>query len=145
MSVVIRNMEKPKSCSSCKFHKLMLPDTQNTLPSIVCMITGRVVFGEEQDSKSDFFTEVDEKCELEDIMSEKKIESTADMEVINIWMDRFRAGSATIDEAMGEAQTDLENERIWLKRSITEEEIYVHSQAIANLELFIKLLEDYNK
>ena len=145
MSVVIRNMEKPKSCSSCKFHKLMLPDTPNALPSIVCIITGRVVFGEEQDSKSDFFTEVDEKCELEDIMNEKKTEFTADMEVVNVWMRQFRNGSDTIGEAMGEAQANLENERIWLKGSITTDDIYCHSQAIANLELFIKLLEDYNK
>ena len=66
---------------------------------------------------------------------------TADLVVVNKWMEDVRIGDATIGEAMGEAELSLENEKVWLAGSKTEDEINGHLQAIANIELYLKLLE----
>lgn len=67
MSVIIKGMKMPNSCNLCKLHRLVMPADPEKYPSIVCIITGRVIFGEYQESNNDFFTERDEKCALEGI------------------------------------------------------------------------------
>lgn len=64
--VRIKGMEMPSSCNLCKFHKLVLPADPSKYPSIVCIITGRVIFGENQECENNFFIERDEKCGLEE-------------------------------------------------------------------------------
>lgn len=88
----------------------------------------------------------DNKAEIA-IISDKELEEAKfapDLEVANLWFKRFLDEGIDPEEYIEELEDAIENEKLWIKGSRTDEEKYMHETNISTLERAIKLVKGHN-